>query len=110
MKKASQKTGNAGQAATPGPRRSTIDRPASDRRIAIVSTRASAAQVVTNQGITKRSVKARAGARAPSTKSRVSNRTARMPSVAANAMRRGTKSEGPRAFCDSATRERKAGG
>ena len=75
-----------------------------------MSTRASAAHVVTNQGITKRTVKARAGALAPSRKRRVSKRTARMPSVATSARKRGTKSEGPRTFCASATRERKTGG
>ena len=89
-----QNKGNAGQASTPVPRRSTIRRPVSDRRIAIASTRASAAQLVTNCGHQHRTVKARAEARSRRMKSRVSS-SARRPSMATNASRRGRRAKGP---------------
>ena len=54
MKKASQKQTSAGQALRLVPWRSTIASPASEKRIASVSTRARPAQVVTNQGRAKR--------------------------------------------------------
>ena len=78
--------------------------------MASVSTRASAAQVVTNQGIAPSAAKARAWARSSSRRASTAYTSASAPSVATSARSRGAHSVGPKASCESAVRPTKTGG